>query len=114
MSTKSEIVGAVAAASLLLSDGVSSARMAVAAPPSRMSKKRCAMSNISKALRRSGAAAVLVAALGSTTAIADPLGFAAPSNPFGSIFEQMLRDRGDGAYAARPDLRRQSVARRAS
>jgi lipoprotein-anchoring transpeptidase ErfK/SrfK len=72
------------------------------------------MSNISKALRRSGAAAVLVAALGSTTAIADPLGFAAPSNLFGSIFEQVLRDRGstdDGAYAARPDLRRQSVAR---
>ena len=67
------------------------------------------MFDTSKALRRFGATAVFVLALGSTTALADPLGFAAPSNPFGTIFEQMLGG-GDGgmnndttSYAARRD-----------
>ena len=51
------------------------------------------MFDASKALRRFGATAALVLALGSTTALADPLGFAAPSNPFGTIFEQMMGGR---------------------
>ena len=74
------------------------------------------MSNTSKALRRTGAAAALVIALASTSAFADPLGFAAPSNPFGTIFEQMMSGDGgmnndNGSYAARRNLQQQSVAR---
>ena len=73
------------------------------------------MSNISKALRHTTAAAMLVVGLGTTAAIADPLGFAAPSNPFGTIFEQVLRDRGSldgrGTLAPPSSLRQQSVAR---
>ena len=74
------------------------------------------MSNMSKALRRTGAAAALVIALASTSAFADPLGFAAPSNPFGTIFEQMMSGDGgmnndNGNYAARRNLQQQSVAR---
>jgi len=68
------------------------------------------MFHTSKALRRFGATAVFVLALGSTTALSDPLGFAAPSNPFGNVFEQMLGG-GDGgmnndntSYAARRDV----------
>src|SRR5262249_11417652 len=56
---------------------------------------RSAMSQISKALCVSGAAAALAVALGGTVALADPLGFAAPSNPFGSVFEQILRGPSD-------------------
>jgi lipoprotein-anchoring transpeptidase ErfK/SrfK len=131
VSSKSRILGAFAAA--LLSVGSiavpARARRQTAGQPHGVrrigmdrfasmlanSEKGSAMSKISKTLRHSAAAAVLVAALGSTAAIADPLGFAAPSNPFGTIFEQVLRDRGtsddNSGYAARPDLRRQSVAR---
>jgi lipoprotein-anchoring transpeptidase ErfK/SrfK len=74
------------------------------------------MSNTFKALRRTGAAAALVIALASTSAFADPLGFAAPSNPFGTIFEQMMSGDGgmnndNGSYAARRNLQQQSVAR---
>jgi lipoprotein-anchoring transpeptidase ErfK/SrfK len=70
------------------------------------------MSKISKALRHTTAAAVLVAGLGTTAALADPLGFAAPSNPFGTIFEQILRDRGpiDATVAPPASLQRQSAA----
>jgi lipoprotein-anchoring transpeptidase ErfK/SrfK len=72
------------------------------------------MSKISKALRHTTAAAVLVAGLGTTAGLADPLGFAAPSNPFGTIFEQILRDPGstDSRTTLAPpaSLQRQSVA----
>jgi lipoprotein-anchoring transpeptidase ErfK/SrfK len=74
------------------------------------------MFDTSKALRRFGATAALVLALGSTTALADPLGFAAPSNPFGTIFEQMMGDRDGGmnndnsSYASRGNVQQQNVA----
>src|SRR5262245_21545071 len=73
------------------------------------------MSNISKALRHTTVAAMLVVGLGTNAAVADPLGFAAPSIPFGTIFEQVLRDRGSldgsGTLAPPSSLRQQSVAR---
>jgi lipoprotein-anchoring transpeptidase ErfK/SrfK len=73
------------------------------------------MSNTCKPLRHAGAAAALIVALTSTAALADPLGFAAPSNPFGSIFEQMMGDGGmnndNRTYAARPNLQQQNLAR---
>ena len=69
------------------------------------------MSQICKALCITSAAAALAVALGSTAALADPLGFAAPSNPFGSVFEQILRGPSDDAFAPRPNLRRQEAAR---
>jgi len=74
------------------------------------------MFDTSKALRRFGATAALVLAFGSTTALADPLGFAAPSNPFGTIFEQMMGGRDGGmnndnsSYASRGNVQQQNVA----
>jgi lipoprotein-anchoring transpeptidase ErfK/SrfK len=61
------------------------------------------MSNISSALR-SASAAVLITAFAATAAVAQPLGFAQPANPFSNFFEQMLRDPAADAssYASRP------------
>jgi lipoprotein-anchoring transpeptidase ErfK/SrfK len=74
------------------------------------------MFDTSKALRRFGATAALALAFGSTTALADPLGFGAPSNPFGTIFEQMMGGRDGGmnndnsSYASRGNVQQQNVA----
>jgi lipoprotein-anchoring transpeptidase ErfK/SrfK len=73
------------------------------------------MSNTSKALRLMGATAALVVALGSTSALAQSLNYAAPSNPFGSIFEQMMGSDGgmnndNATYSARRNLQQQNAA----
>jgi lipoprotein-anchoring transpeptidase ErfK/SrfK len=74
--------------------------------------------NTSGLLRQTAAAAALVVAFGSTSAFAESLGFAAPSNPFGTIFEQLLGDRGpaadDSARVPPPNLSQPQVVARAA
>jgi len=98
----------------LASDRVVSIAQSNAEPDRRQQLgMRSAMSQISKALCVSGVGAALAVALGGTVALADPLGFAAPSNPFGSVFEQILRGPSDdnNLFGGRPNVQRQEAAR---
>jgi lipoprotein-anchoring transpeptidase ErfK/SrfK len=72
------------------------------------------MSKIKKTLRLATTAAVFVVALGTTTALAQSLGYAPPTNPFEAIFAPLLRSPAmsdqSPAYPPPASLREQPVA----
>src|SRR5437667_7594937 len=73
------------------------------------SRQGVAMSSLQSVLGRVVAAAIAVAALGSTVVCADPLGLAGPMRHPGMIFDNVVRDQGSD-LGLPSHLRRQVVA----